>query len=282
MGDINVLPFLKWAGGKRWLVANHSEWFHGADGRHVEPFLGSGAVFFHLKPNKSLLSDSNEELIEAYTVIRDDPDAVRRQLKIHQRQHSTDYYYKIRTRKARTPVTRAGRFIYLNRTCFNGLYRVNLSGEFNVPKGTKSAVVLPSDDFYATSRILQTAQLSANDFEETVSNAGAGDFLYVDPPYTVKHNHNNFIKYNERIFSWSDQVRLSKSVLNAAKRGVHVLVSNADHPSVRDLYRNKIWVQLSVDRFSRLASSPEFRRSTTELVVSNYLARKGKLTDPRT
>ena len=282
MSEIRVPPFLKWAGGKRWLVAYHSDWLRKSEGRHIEPFLGSGAVYFHLAPDQSVLSDSNKELIETYRAIRDDPDSVVRQLKIHQNQHSDDYYYEIRARKPRTPSTRAARFLYLNRTCFNGLYRVNLYGEFNVPKGTKSAVILPSDDFFATSQLLQTAELFATDFEETIEDVKANDFIYVDPPYTVKHNNNNFVKYNEHIFSWSDQNRLSKCILKAAQRGAHVLISNADHPSIRELYKNKIWAKLSVDRFSRLAASSDFRRDTTELVISNYLSRTGKIVEPRT
>lgn len=104
-----------------------------------------------------------------------------------------------------------------------------------------------------TSALLRSAEIAALDFEESIANTESGDFLYVDPPYTAKHNNNNFVKYNERIFSWSDQIRLSRCVLAAARRGVHVLVSNANHASVRELYEDTIWVQLCVDRFSRLA-----------------------------
>lgn len=281
MNEVKVSPFLKWAGGKRWLVAKHKDWLCVDAGRHIEPFLGSGAVFFHLSPCQSLLSDTNQELIETYMMVRDDPEGLLRQLKIHQKLHSTQYYYEMRSRIPRTPTTRAARFLYLNRTCFNGLYRVNLDGIFNVPKGTKSNVILPTDDFVGISRLLQTAELYAGDFEESVREAKKGDFLYVDPPYTVKHNNNNFVKYNERIFSWSDQIRLAKCVLGAARRGANVLISNADHPSVRELYGDKIWAQLRIDRFSRLASSADFRRGTTELIVSNYLSEKGNREEPR-
>lgn len=282
MSKIRMSPFLKWAGGKRWLVAKHTDWFCLDTNRHLEPFLGSGAVFFHIAPKRAILSDTNEELISGYKAIRKDPNGIVRHLKHHQSLHSTSYYYEMRERKPRTPLTRAARLLYLNRTCFNGLYRVNLDGVFNVPKGTKSTVILPADDFPKVSRILRSATLSAVDFEETIQDAKEGDFLYIDPPYTVKHNNNNFVKYNEHIFSWSDQVRLAKCALDAAHRGARVLISNANHPSVSELYKANLWAQLKVDRFSKLASSAEYRRDTTELVVSNYLSLDGDREEPRT
>jgi len=281
MGNLVVPPFLKWPGGKRWFVQNHSNWLIRAKKRHIEPFLGGGAVFFHLGPKKAVLSDSNEALIETYIAIRDDPDAVSELLRFHHDHHSRSYYYEMRDRRPRNIEVRAARFLYLNRTCFNGLYRVNLNGVFNVPIGSKTAVTLPTDDFAATSHLLRSAKLIASDFERVIAKACAGDFVYVDPPYTVKHNNNNFVKYNEHIFSWADQIRLAKAVRTAALRGAHILISNADHPSVRELYGENVWSQLSVSRFSRLASSSPFRRRTTELVVSNYLSESGEVEEPR-
>jgi DNA adenine methylase len=274
-------PFLKWAGGKRWLVAQRPEWLRPEASRHVEPFLGSGAVFFRAEPTKAILSDLNAELIETYVALREHPVDVWRNLQEHQRQHSAEYYYRIRAMVCRTPVTRAARFIYLNRTCFNGLYRVNLRGEFNVPKGTKNAVLLPNDDFASVSMVLRRAKLCACDFSTTISVAGEGDFLYVDPPYTVRHNANNFLKYNEQIFSWHDQQRLAKDLALAAKRGASILMSNADHSCIHRLYAESVWQQIPVHRFSKLASSAEHRKATTELVVSNYLTENGKQEDPR-
>ncbi len=274
-------PFLKWAGGKRWLVAERPEWFRLHASRHVEPFLGSGAVFFGVEPPKAILSDLNAELIETYLTMRDRPAEVWNRLCEHQRHHSKEYYYRIRAATCRTSVTRAARFIYLNRTCFNGLYRVNLRGEFNVPKGTKSAVLLPTDDFCSVSKLLRRAQFFAGDFSKTISKVGEGDFLYVDPPYTVRHNTNNFLKYNEQIFSWCDQQRLAKDLVLAARRGAHILMSNADHPCIHGLYASSVWRQFPVPRFSKLASSAQYRKATTELVVSNYLTAKGEQEDPR-
>lgn len=276
-----VKPFLKWAGGKRWLVAKHPEWFAFESRRHYEPFLGSAAVYFHVMPKTAVLADTNAELIATYQAVKDAPELVLKHLKVHSRRHSAKYYYAVRSLLPRTAATRAARFIYLNRTCFNGLYRVNMRGVFNVPKGTKSSVLLPTDDFDAVSRLLQSARLVQQDFSETIADASEGDFVYADPPYTVNHNTNNFVKYNERIFSWSDQVRLAESALLAARRGARVIVSNANHPSVRELYEGPTWVQLTASRFSVLASSSDFRKPSTELVISNYLDRSGAESKPR-
>lgn len=183
-----VLPFLKWAGGKRWLAHSYNNMLPSNFSRYVEPFLGGGAVFFHLAPKKALLSDINKDLIDCYSAIKKDWQAVERILRRHQRHHSLEYYYKERARVRKTLFERASQFLYLNRTCWNGLYRVNLEGKFNVPIGTKSTVLMPTDDFEETARLLKAATLRTQDFEDTVDSAGSGDFIFADPPYTVKHS----------------------------------------------------------------------------------------------
>lgn len=256
-------PFLKWAGGKRWLIAaNHLPVPHTYT-RYIEPFLGGGAVFFHLQPKSSILSDINGDLIELYTVIRDDPIRIQRLLEIHHALHSRDYYYDVRSHLPNTPVERAARTLYLNRTCWNGLYRVNLKGEFNVPIGTKNNVVFDGEDFAEFSRKLKGAEIIIADFDETISRSGDGDFIFIDPPYTVKHNVNGFIKYNERIFSWADQVRLRDAVAAAAGRGAAVVVTNADHESVRSLYAN-VCSYRKLSRASVLAGDSARRGPTSE------------------
>jgi DNA adenine methylase len=257
-------PFLNWAGGKRWLVANHAAMLNAPCNRLIEPFLGSGAVYFHLEPNKALLADANPRLIEAFAAVRDEPTEVLEYLMVHQSRHDSDYYYRVREQRLRKRATRAAQFIYLNRTCFNGLYRVNLNGRFNVPKGSKDAVLLPDDDFLGWSKLLRGAQLRVGDFAESIGEAGPGDLLYVDPPYTVKHNMNNFVKYNERIFSWADQIRLRDALVAATGRGARVILSNADHASD--------WAKTTLGRHSRLAASSDHRKPTTELVISSCLA----------
>src|SRR5258706_9167145 len=142
MSDI-ILPFLKWAGGKRWLANSSAFSVPTFEGRYIEPFLGSGSIFFSLQPKRSILSDLNDELISTYGSLRDEYERVLHYLKAHARKHSRPYYYEVRDEfKPQAPASKAARFLYLNRTCWNGLYRVNLKGRFNVPKGTKSKVIL--------------------------------------------------------------------------------------------------------------------------------------------
>lgn len=261
------LPFLKWAGGKRWLMRTHRSAFDISKfNRYVEPFLGSGAAFFGLAPRRALLNDANSELIATYRAIQFDWKSVVRLLRTHQKLHSDEHYYRVRASAPRSAPAKAARFIYLNRTCFNGLYRVNKRGEFNVPRGTKDAVLMDADDFEATSKLLRGVRLVSGDFQAIVDSCGAGDFIYADPPYTVKHNNNGFIKYNEHLFSWADQERLKESLVNAASRGARVVISNADHPSIRELYADAECVVAG--RHSVMASESDRRKRTTELLIT--------------
>jgi DNA adenine methylase len=266
-GNSSVVPFLKWAGGKRWLIEREKSFFSGSFTRFIEPFLGGGSVFFHLQPSIALLSDSNEQLIQTYEAIRDEWQEVERLLRFHHRRHSVTYYYKMRGARLRSSISQAAQFIYLNRTCWNGLYRVNLQGAFNVPIGTKTNVVLDTDDFEGISRLLQNVTLTSCDFEQTLKQAGSGDFAFVDPPYTVKHNNNGFVKYNEGLFSWDDQVRLRDAVVAARDRGAKVVVTNANHQCLRDLYHGVGQVTV-MTRKSVISGSASARGEYEELVVS--------------
>ena len=261
-----MLPFLKWAGGKRWLAGEIQRWVPAKYNLYLEPFLGGGACFFHLEPQRAVLSDTNSDLIETYRAIQVDPSAVRSALKRHKTAHSDGYYYEMRSRCPSDSVERAARFLYLNRTCWNGLYRVNLKGEFNVPRGTKDLILLPDEDFKDVARALAKAEVQCCDFAQTLARAQRGDLVYVDPPYTVKHNYNGFIKYNQSIFSWDDQVRLRDACFDARVRGATVIISNADHMSVRELYREADLAE-SVSRASVIAGKSAARQRTTELLA---------------
>jgi len=259
-------PFLKWAGGKRWLTAHEYFEAPGKFNRYIEPFLGSGAVFFSMAPNDGILSDINGELINLYRVIRDEPVALLDLMKEHHDRHSKEYYYDIRAEEFSCRIEQAARTLYLNRTCFNGLYRVNLKGEFNVPIGTKSSVVFPNEDFEIFSGRLQHMEIVEADFETTIDRAQAADFLYIDPPYTVLHNMNGFVKYNDKIFSWSDQIRLRDAIVRAGERKVQILLSNADHPSIRELYEG-VGNMMSVPRNSVISGKSSSRTNTTEILI---------------
>jgi len=183
--------------------------------------------------------------------------------------HGPDCYQRARKSIPQDPIERATRFIYLNRTCFNGLYRVNLQGVFNVPMGSKAQVEFPKGFLEQMGAALRGAQLRLSDFEAVINQAREGDFVYADPPYTVMHNRNNFIKYNANLFSWDDQLRLACALKRASRRGALVMLSNANSSSVRSLYRN-YGSHFRLERNSLLAGDAEHRRITTELVVTSY------------
>ena len=229
-------PFLKWAGGKRWLTRSVENLAPVDFNQYIEPFLGGGSVFFHIAPARGVINDRNRDLMNMYRVLRDQPIQLRDMLRWHQSKHSDKHYYCVRAESPPCKLQRAARFLYLNRACWNGLYRVNRFGKFNVPKGTKSKIFFESDDYVEASRLLKRMRLKATDFERIIDSASCGDFIFVDPPYTVKHNINGFVRYNESIFSWEDQERLADSIQKAMSRGCKIAVTNADHESIRSLY----------------------------------------------
>ena len=265
---ISITPFLKWAGGKRWFVQRHAELIPKTFNRYIEPFLGGGSVFFYLQPSQSLLGDTNPDLIAAYRGIKENWKGVVKSLQYHSRQHSDEHFYSVRARRPKEGIARASRMIYLNRTCFNGIYRVNLRGEFNVPRGTKDSVLLESDHFDQMAKLLEGADIRVADFEVLIDEALAGDFIFADPPYTVRHNFNGFVKYNEKLFSWQDQERLAEALIRAKKRGVHVLSTNANHSSVRELYDDSGFNLITTSRFSSISASSEHRKQFEELIIS--------------
>lgn len=259
-------PFLKWVGGKRWLFESGQFHLPPVEGRYIEPFLGGGAVFFENQPQQAVLSDANPRLIELYLAIREEPKEFEHHLNRHAKAHSKEYYYRLRSMRLKKPVSRAAQFLYLNRTCWNGLYRENLKGEFNVPIGTKQTVVFESDDFPAWSRALATCRIECRDFEAAIDQADRGDFVFVDPPYTVRHNMNGFVKYNQNIFAWEDQIRLRTALERAVDRGATFAMTNADHESIRDLYSG-LGKHQSIGRHSVIAGKPTHRGRSTELLV---------------
>ncbi|WP_228721840.1 DNA adenine methylase [Acinetobacter sp. Marseille-Q1623] len=267
--NISCLPFLKWAGGKRWFVKNHLQTIPHNFNVYIEPFLGGASMFFALCPSNAILSDYNINLINCYVAVRDNPQGILELLEEHHNLHNKEYYYKTRATKYINDIEKAAQFIYLNRTCWNALYRVNLKGEFNVPIGTKTKVLLDHDDFNKLSEKLKNTLLQSCDFEESINKASKNDFIFVDPPYTVKHNNNGFVKYNETMFSWEDQIRLSKALKSAHDRGAKFLMTNAYHQSVIDLYKDNFHLS-KVSRHSVIASESARRGLYDELLVKNY------------
>ena len=254
-------PLIKWPGGKRALVTKLLPHLPKSFGTYYEPFFGGGALFFALAPQKAVLGDVNRELISCYRFDKDAPTELARSAKRFPNSEAS--YYRVRGMEPRTDLGRAARLLYLTRLSFNGIHRVNLRGEFNVPYGYKTHLSpIDEDHLFQASAVLQGADLRVGDFESTTADARRNDVVYFDPPYTVAHGNNGFVKYNEKIFSWADQVRLAARARALANRGCHVLVSNADHPSIDHLYRGVR--KVTIDRHSVIAAASEHRRRITE------------------
>ncbi|AMS43293.1 DNA adenine methylase [Aminobacter aminovorans] len=259
-------PFLKWAGGKRWLVERSEFQVPSFSGNYIEPFLGGGSVFFHVAPDRSIISDLNTRLVEAYLSIKCDWQSVVTFLESHQKRHSPQHYYAERAMEYSNVAERGAQFIYLNRACWNGLYRENLRGQFNVPIGSKTKILYEYDDFRSVSERLKNAEIVNCDFEVSINRAGDSDFLFVDPPYTTAHNFNGFVKYNQKIFSWDDQIRLRNALVRAAHRGCAIIVTNAGHSSISELY-NGVGRITELSRASVISGKVDGRQETSEKVI---------------
>jgi len=265
--EVSSAPLLKWAGGKRWLAPRLLEIISRTTfARYFEPFCGGAALFFQLAPKQAFLSDTNADLINCYEQIKNDPEGVITVLEKFR--NSEGDYYAIRNITPRVNARRAARILYLTTLAFNGIYRVNLRGEFNVPYGYKAHLKpCDADRIRAASKLLQHAHFFVADFEDVAATAVANDLLYFDPPYTVAHGNNGFLKYNEKILQWEDQLRLACIATSAAERGCKVIVSNADHPSVSKLYSH--FTRERVHRASVMAASTAYRRSVSEFIFHN-------------
>lgn len=262
--------FLKWPGGKRWFVRQYGCIFPSEYNCYIEPFLGSASVFFYLQPQRAILSDTNAELINLYTVMRDHQLALATLMEKHQREHCKEYYYRTRSLKTGDPIERAARFLYLNRTCYNGMYRVNQKGEFNVPIGTKTKCANDVDSFREYSSLLQSASLLSCDFEESISQAQRGDLLFIDPPYAVANKHGPFINYNDKLFSWDDQKRLLKALCEAKCRGAYIIATNSSNSQLNEMYLENNFFTQTVCRRCVMAADPTKRNSTEELLITSY------------
>lgn len=266
---VQVTPPLKWAGGKRWLVRRIAEALSTKTERLIEPFAGSAAAFFYIQPGQAILADANAELINVYKCIRSDFSRIETLLTEHNRRHNHDYYYEMRAYRPRDAYRRAARTLYLNRTCWNALYRVNQRGEFNVPIGTKTAVLLGTDQFEVVSGLLKRASLRTADFVSTINMAEKGDLIFADPPYFCKSAKGTFVKYTKQQFSWIDQGRLVRALVSARKRGANFIVTNADTPQLAKLYAEIGWLT-RVTRQSIISGPAKGRRETSELIWTSF------------
>jgi DNA adenine methylase len=279
-----VLPlFLKWAGGKLQLIEQFENLFPADFCNYYEPFIGSGAVFFYLKskskPNKVILSDTNEELINCFAVVRDKPSELIEVLLNHRKRHSKQYYYEMRDLESERldSVCRAARMIYLNKTCFNGLYRVNSKGEFNVPFGDhKNPSIFNRNTLYRASQMLQDAVLRVMTFDKVLDFAGKYDFVYFDPPYIPLSKTSSFTRYSKSEFSIKEQNQLSEVFRALDSMGCFVMLSNSDHSLIRELYRDYDKNIVVVRAKRKINSVGSKRGAINEIVVTNYLTAKAE------
>jgi DNA adenine methylase len=231
-------PLLKWAGGKTQLLPELLTASPAKFNNYVEPFLGGAALFFRLRPGSAVISDSNAELINFYRCVADEPERVVASL--GQLEHSESAFYELRAKEwtALEPVDAAARMLFLNRTCFNGLYRVNKKGEFNVPFGRHVRLSLPSSDaIVSASAILKQVEIVHGDYLDILrSRSQSGDFVYLDPPYIPVGKYSDFKRYTKEQFTNEDHRRLADEVHRLVEMGCFVLVNNSNHPLVHDLY----------------------------------------------
>ena len=264
-------PFLRWAGGKNWLVKSLSEYLpRKGFNKYIAPFLGGGSIFFHLNPTKAILSDLNAELIQTYNVLKNDVHAVIKELENY---HNTEeFYYKLRSQKLHSEIKLAARFIYLNQTSFNGIYRVNLKGEYNVPYGHRKKEFLQPENLIQASQILQNAELFIRDFKDSITSIEKGYLVFLDPPYTVTHNNNGFIKYNAKLFDINAQHDLSNLINEIEQIGAYYILTNSAHDEIRDIFQrpntNKI---IQTSRASLIGGRKSTRGRYKEFIITNIL-----------
>ena len=277
-----TLPlFLKWAGGKSQLIEQFENLFPPDFRNYYEPFIGSGAVFFYLKSklrlNKVILSDSNEELINCFVVVRDKPFELIEALSSHRKRHSKEYYYEVRRLGSNRldSVSRAARMIYLNKTCFNGLYRVNSKGQFNVPYGDyNNPSIFDRNTLIQASQMLQGVDLRVMTFDKVLDFAGKDDFVYFDPPYIPVSRTSSFTGYSKSRFSIKEQNQLSEVFRALDSRGCFAMLSNSDHSLTRELYRDYDKNIVIVRAKRKINSVGSKRGAINEIVVTNYLIAK--------
>jgi DNA adenine methylase len=270
-------PFLKWAGGKRQLVPEIRKYVPTKFKLYFEPFVGAGAVLFDLQPQTALINDANEELINCYRVIKEDPEG----LIAHTRQHrnTKDYFYRLRSLdrtaefKSLSQLERASRIIFLNKTCYNGLFRVNSQGQFNVPFGKyANPVIVDEIVIRAVSRYFNEAQvqISNDDFEAALAGAGRGDFVYLDPPYDPLSDTSSFTGYNLNSFGRDEQRRLQTVCDDLTRRGCKVLLSNSATEFIRELYSDTSrYTIVEVEASRNINSVSTSRGKISELLIFN-------------
>lgn len=265
---INPKPFVKWVGGKRGIIKELTSRLPREFNRYYEPFIGGGALLFALMPINSFISDMNQELITTYLVIKNNYKDLIKVLNQHASQHSEEYFYKVRANESFTSAVEiAGRFIYLNKSCFNGLYRVNQKGKFNSPFGKvpkEKLSLYDENNLQQLHNFLQNVDIKVQSFEKIKPDKA--DFVYLDPPY-----HQVFTQYTDKDFGHDDQVALADFVNELSNNGVYVMLSNSDTDLIRDLYSN---FNVEIIDAPRSINCKGNNRTGKEVVITNYETRR--------
>lgn len=261
----NLRPFLRWAGSKRKLLRHLTPYVPETWNRYHEPFVGGASMFFFLCPDRATVSDASMALVETYQAVRRDPDKVLKFLRPLRPDRET--FNRIKRYRPTNESNRAAQFIFLNKACWNGLYRVNSDGIFNVPFGQpKTDFLIDEANFLLCAQQLRRRSISVKcqDFETITADVAEGDFVFLDPPYVTSHNMNGFVDWNECLFSWKDQVRLAEMARRLTMKKANVLITNADHPDVAALYKD--FGATRFERTSTLAGDTTRRRTTSEAI----------------
>lgn len=272
-------PFVKWAGGKTQLLERLHAYMPKTYNNYFEPFIGGGSFFLNIAPKTATINDFNAELVCAYKCFQNDElfESLKNELKKHEVNHSEEYYYQIRSMDKEDgffslPIyVRAARMIYLNKSCFNGLYRVNSKGYFNVPSGRKKNVVtFDEENFDSLREFFRNNDITIlnGDFEDAVKNAKAGDFVYFDPPYDVIENKNSFTSYAKNDFGKAEQIRLARLYKKLSDKGVFVMLSNHNTAFINELYKD---FNIHVVNAKRMINSKaDGRGDVEEVIITNY------------
>ncbi len=276
-----IKPYLKWAGGKRQLLQTIKTFLPSCieDYVYYEPFVGAGAVLFELQPKKAIINDFNSQLIFTYNAIKNNVEELISLLHIHQKNNNHEYYYNIRAQdrdtkyfKSLTDTEKAARLIYMNKTCYNGLYRVNSQGLFNVPYGTyKNPNICEENVLRSIHNFLKNNEIEIlnGDFAVATKSANSSSFVYFDPPYHSANN-SNFTGYQADGFGESEQVRLRDNYLELTDRGVKCLLSNSDTDFIREIYSNKRFDIFTIQAKRLINSNSSKRGEVNEVLIRNW------------
>ena len=262
-----ITSFIRWAGGKSWLVPFVKELIENLDfNGYYEPFMGGASIFFSIDhPEKSVLSDINEDLVVTFTEIRDNPEKVIKVLQGYEA--DKDSYYRIRQMEPKKKHERAARFLYLNANSYNGLYRVNRSGKYNVPYGSRN-VEINIERLRNTSKKLQGVEILCQDFDAIKEKISERDLVFLDPPYTVSKSKNGFIEYNAKLFALEDQKRLGELIDYMNQVGAYFILTNAAHDAILDIFKERGRLIMR-ERNSLIGGKASYRGKVKEYIFTN-------------